>query len=68
MTNGEKMRAITNDELAEMIYRYGLPEFDTVCNSSEKTYNCENDKYFICEDKQKCIDCIKKWLDKETEK
>lgn len=57
MTNGEMIRAMKNDGLAEFLMAYPCQ----ICD--ERT-----GKPLFCDDKYQCRECINDWLNEDSEK
>lgn len=68
MKNIEKIRAMTEDELAELIYDCDMRCRDAACKESERYAMCTNDDNLSCVNETNCLECIKKWLDREESK
>ena len=59
MTNGERIRNMSDQNLAELIDKSGLYE-ENYCKSDE-----ECDKATHEERRKRCPECIRKWLSEE---
>ena len=57
MTNGDKIRNMSNEELAEFLYK-------TVLRCGENLFNCCEPLAGEC---MECVDCYIAWLQKEVE-
>lgn len=59
MTNGEKLRSLTDDDLAEKVYMIGRYECPMEFLAPHACHQCGDD--------ESCMDCIKRWLKEEYE-
>lgn len=68
MKNTEKIRAMSEDELAELIYYCCMQYMDAACKESERYEICSSNDDLSRVNETNCLECIKKWLNREESK